>query len=140
MSLPWWWTYPTKCGNGHAWGPGKVIVSWLPCQCGPARAAQPRGSGHRTISCRVPGCRYACYDPPHQSEPGQGNAAGQEDSGLTPGTKRRRPCALSRHPGMRPRPQRSPDRFAARCFGAVTVGLREPANSAPVAATARGNW
>jgi hypothetical protein len=22
------WTYPIKCGNGHAWGPGKVIVSY----------------------------------------------------------------------------------------------------------------
>jgi len=28
-SLPWWWTYPIKCGNGHAWGPGKVIVSYV---------------------------------------------------------------------------------------------------------------
>jgi len=81
VSLPWWWTYPTKCGNGHIWGPGKVIVSWLPCQCGPAREAQPRGSGHRTIACRTPGCRYACYDPPHEPEPGRASP-GQEDDWL----------------------------------------------------------
>jgi len=84
VSLPWWWTYPTKCGNGHVWGPGKVIVSWLPCQCGPAREAQPRGSGHRTIACRTPGCRYACYDPPHEPEPGQASA-GRADGWLTRG-------------------------------------------------------
>jgi SAM-dependent methyltransferase len=66
VSLPEWWTYPTCCGAGHPWGPGKVIVSWLPCQCGPARAALARGSGHRAIACRAPGCEYVCYEPPHE--------------------------------------------------------------------------
>ncbi len=33
-----------------------------------ARAAQPRRSGHRTISCRAPGCRSVYYQPRH--EPG----------------------------------------------------------------------
>jgi hypothetical protein len=93
VTLPWWWTYPTKCGNGHAWGPGKVIVSWLPCQCGPARAAQPRGSGHRTISCRTPGCEYACYDPPHEPKPGDDFPGQLAEGG---GQRRRRPCAQAR--------------------------------------------
>jgi hypothetical protein len=65
VQLPDWWIYPTKCGNGHAWGPGKVIVSWLPCQCDPAREAQPRGSGHRTVACHVPGCGFEVCEPPH---------------------------------------------------------------------------
>ena len=30
--LPPWWAYPERCGNGHLWGPGRVIVSWHPCQ------------------------------------------------------------------------------------------------------------
>jgi hypothetical protein len=65
MPLPGWWTYPTRCGHGHAWGPGKVLVSWMPCLCLPAREAQPRGSGHRIIACRAPGCEWAAYEPPH---------------------------------------------------------------------------
>jgi len=69
-SLPDWWSYPTHCGNGHAWGPGKVIVAWLPCICGPARAAHARGSGHRTIACRAAGCGYVCFEPPHDPQPG----------------------------------------------------------------------
>jgi len=62
---PRWWIYPIECANGHDWGPGRVLVSWLPCQCGPARAAQPQGSGHRVIACRVPGCGSVFYEPPH---------------------------------------------------------------------------
>ncbi|HEY7012682.1 MAG TPA: hypothetical protein VH480_08010 [Streptosporangiaceae bacterium] len=62
---PRWWIYPIECANGHAWGPGRVLVSWLPCQCGPARATQPQGSGHRVIACRVPGCGSVFYEPPH---------------------------------------------------------------------------
>ncbi len=71
VCLPDWWSYPTHCGNGHAWGPGKVIVSWLPCLCESARAAQPRGSGHRTIACRVPGCGYVSYEPAHDPDEGE---------------------------------------------------------------------
>ena len=63
-----WWAYPEHCANGHPWGPGKVAVSSSPCQCPPARAAQPRGSGHRKIACRTPGCRSVYYQPRH--EPG----------------------------------------------------------------------
>jgi hypothetical protein len=36
---PAWWSYPTQCSQGHQWAPGKVIVSWLPCNCEPARQA-----------------------------------------------------------------------------------------------------
>ena len=68
VQLPDWWTYPKYCGRGHSWGPGKVIVSWLPCQCAPARAAQPRGSGRRTIACRAPGCDWTDYEPSHDPE------------------------------------------------------------------------
>ena len=65
VKRPWWWSYPVECGNGHIWAPGKVNVSWEPCQCRPAREAQPRGSGHRTIACRTPGCDYVAYEPQH---------------------------------------------------------------------------
>jgi hypothetical protein len=63
--LPDWWTYPVRCADGHEWGPGRVIVSWLPCQCDPARQAQAKGSGHRMIACRAPGCVFVVYEPPH---------------------------------------------------------------------------
>jgi hypothetical protein len=63
--LPAWWAYPERCENGHEWGPGKVAVSWSPCQCRPAREAQPRGSGHLTVECRTPGCRSVWYQPEH---------------------------------------------------------------------------
>lgn len=43
--LPEWWIYPTQCGNGHPWGPGKVIVSWMPCLCTPAKEAQAKVPG-----------------------------------------------------------------------------------------------
>jgi hypothetical protein len=69
--LPDWWTYPTKCERGHRWGPGRVIVSWQPCGCGPAREILAKGSGHRTISCRVPGCGATHYQPRHEPEPGR---------------------------------------------------------------------
>ena len=45
------------------------LVSWMPCQCGPARKAQPRGSGHRLIACRTPGCEWIVHEPPHEPEP-----------------------------------------------------------------------
>src|SRR5215469_10929319 len=65
VQRPRWWTYPIRCANGHPWGPGRVRVSWRPCQCAPARATQPRGSGHRMIACGVPGCRSVFFEPPH---------------------------------------------------------------------------
>jgi len=90
-SLPDWWSYPTHCGNGHAWGPGKVIVSWLPCMCGSARAAHARGSGHRTVTCRVAGCGYVCFEPAHEPQPGVA-PGGHSGDGLSrrPGTPRPR--------------------------------------------------
>jgi hypothetical protein len=64
--LPYWWTYPTACENGHPWGPGKVIVSWQPCECDPARKAQSRGPGHRVVECRTKGCKSErWFDPVH---------------------------------------------------------------------------
>ena len=96
--LPQWWTYPARCGAGHAWGPGKVIVSWQPCQCGPARAALAHGSGHRTIACRAPGCRYVCYEPPHEPEPEPGAGA-----------------TLAARPAAPARPARCAARVAGRC-------------------------
>jgi hypothetical protein len=64
--LPDWWTYPTQCQEGHAWRPGRVIVSWQPCQCQPAREAQSRGPGHRVVECRTKGCTSApWFDPVH---------------------------------------------------------------------------
>jgi hypothetical protein len=63
--LPWWWDYPRECRNGHPWGPGKVAVSWTPCECRSAQAERSRGPGHLTVECRTPGCRSAWYRPRH---------------------------------------------------------------------------
>jgi len=68
VQRPGWWIYPRYCGNGHPWAPGRVLIAWLPCQRAPAREAQPRGSGHRTIACQAPGCDWTDYEPQH--EPG----------------------------------------------------------------------
>jgi hypothetical protein len=63
---PDWWTYPDECQEGHPWGPGRVIVSWMPCACDPAQKAQDRGPGHRVVECRTKGCRSVpWYDPVH---------------------------------------------------------------------------
>jgi len=51
--LPEWWCFPVRCQAGHAWGPGRVIVSWSPCDCPPAVARQPKGPGHRTVRCNA---------------------------------------------------------------------------------------
>jgi hypothetical protein len=42
-----------------------VILSWMPCDCGPAQAAQERGPGHLVVYCRAQGCQSAWYSPPH---------------------------------------------------------------------------
>jgi hypothetical protein len=65
VQLPEWWTDPEHCGNGHPWGPGRVLLSWMPCQCDPARKARPRSPGHRVIACRAPGCEWTVHHPPH---------------------------------------------------------------------------
>jgi len=48
---------PERCPNGHAWGPNKVLVDWMPCQCRADR-------GHRTYICRT--CDAIIYRPEHQ--------------------------------------------------------------------------
>jgi hypothetical protein len=32
VQRPQWWSryYPECCANGHEWGPGKIIVGWMP--------------------------------------------------------------------------------------------------------------
>ena len=42
VERPDWWSryYPERCSNGHDWAPGKIIVSWMLCDCPPAQAAQ----------------------------------------------------------------------------------------------------
>jgi len=61
--VPAWWTDAEQCGNGHPWGPGKVLITWQRCQCDPAGKARPRSPGHRVIACRT--CGWTVYDPPH---------------------------------------------------------------------------
>jgi len=38
VQRPHWWSryYTKQCQNGHEWGPGKIIVSWMLCDCPPA--------------------------------------------------------------------------------------------------------
>jgi hypothetical protein len=60
VERPSWWKYPLECAYGHAWGPGRVIVSWLPCGCA-------GGDGHLLVSCAEPECAAVWYQPPHQS-------------------------------------------------------------------------
>jgi hypothetical protein len=50
---------PERCPNGHEFGPNRVVVGWLPCQCTEGRA------GHRTYWCRT--CRVTVYVPPHET-------------------------------------------------------------------------
>jgi hypothetical protein len=53
---PNWWCYPERCQNGHEWAPGRIIVSWQPCECGPAVAEREHGPGHLVVHCQAPGC------------------------------------------------------------------------------------
>jgi hypothetical protein len=65
VQLPDWWKYPAACEQGHAWGPGRVIVSWVACHCEAAVRAVGEGgvAGHRVVSCRAEGCRSAWFRP-----------------------------------------------------------------------------
>jgi len=66
VRLPDWWQYPAACEQGHPWGPGRVIVSWMHCHCGPAvAAAGGRGPpGHLAVFCNAsPGCRSVWFRP-----------------------------------------------------------------------------
>ena len=71
MRCPAWWPYPERCGNGHEWGPGLVLVSWQQCHCASAQMLHPDRAiwGHFTVACREPGCRSVWYDPPHEPGP-----------------------------------------------------------------------
>jgi hypothetical protein len=65
---PAWWFYPLQCEQGHPWAPGKVLVSYVFCECPPVRAAygDQDGIGHLTVQCGEPGCRSKWYSPPHK--------------------------------------------------------------------------
>jgi hypothetical protein len=47
-------------------GRGRVIVSWMPCECTPALAARTRGPGHLVVSCQAQGCLAAWHSPRHE--------------------------------------------------------------------------
>jgi hypothetical protein len=68
VKRPDWWSryYPERCSNGHEWGPGKIIVSWMLCDCPPAQAAQTAGpAGHVAVQCAIPHCQSVWYKPRH---------------------------------------------------------------------------
>src|SRR5215472_14653143 len=65
---PSWWSYPERCSHGHDWGPGRVIVSWMPCDCPAATASGASGAGHLRVSCHTPGCGSVWYSPRHEWE------------------------------------------------------------------------
>jgi hypothetical protein len=44
--------YPTQCGNGHVYQPGKVKVGFRHCGCA---GAQETG-GHHSYRCLIEGC------------------------------------------------------------------------------------
>jgi hypothetical protein len=62
---PSWWSYPERCHRGHEWGPGRVIVGWMPCDCPSAITAS--GMGHLWVRCQEPGCSSVWYQPTHQA-------------------------------------------------------------------------
>jgi hypothetical protein len=59
VRLPDWWCYPEQCGNGHPWGPDRVVLSWQHCHCGPALAATAgqEPCAHQTVQPWAEGCR-----------------------------------------------------------------------------------
>src|ERR1700722_10945701 len=84
LQRPKWWSYPEHCQAGHPWGPGRVIVGWMPCDC-PAAAREP-GHGHLWVRCRAEGCREIWYRPRHTplagARSGQGRAAAAQEIAL----------------------------------------------------------
>jgi hypothetical protein len=64
--LPVWWPYPASCGQGHPWGPGKIIVTFRPCTC----LGGELGAGHTIVACRADGCGSAWYRPAHDPHHG----------------------------------------------------------------------
>ena len=63
VQRPDWWQYPHHCQHGHEWGPGRVIVGWMPCDC-PGAMTEP-GRGHLWVRCRADGCPAIWYQPAH---------------------------------------------------------------------------
>lgn len=53
---PAWWIYPTECEAGHKWSPGRITVTWSPCNCMAAQAVKAGVAGHLTACCTEPGC------------------------------------------------------------------------------------
>src|SRR5215469_11672528 len=64
VARPDWWSYPLECAAGHPWGPGRVTVGWMPCDCPNARAN--RVLGHLWVRCRAEGCSSIWYRPRHE--------------------------------------------------------------------------
>jgi hypothetical protein len=65
VRLPDWWSYPRRCANGHAWGPGRVIVRWWKCPC----IGFELGDGHKIVTCVT--CDWSWYWPPHDACEGE---------------------------------------------------------------------
>ena len=73
VKRPDWWSryHPERCSNGHDWAPGKIIVSWMLCDCSPAQAAQAAGpAGHVAVQCATPHCQSVWYKPRHAPKGG----------------------------------------------------------------------
>ena len=57
---------PDGCPYGHEWGPGRIIVGYMPCEC-----ARPYGRlGHHWVRCRGDDdkCPAVWYDLPHRPD------------------------------------------------------------------------
>jgi uracil phosphoribosyltransferase len=63
VTRPTWWDYPAGCPAGHPWGPGRVIVGWMPCDC-PGALRHP-GRGHLWVRCGTKDCTATWYRPRH---------------------------------------------------------------------------
>jgi len=63
---------PERCGNGHEWGPGLVLVSWQQCHCAGAQMLHPDRAiwGHFTVACREPGVPVGVVRPAARARPG----------------------------------------------------------------------
>jgi len=60
---------PDRCPDGHEWGPGRIIVGWMPCaEC---EGGRRNHNGHHWIRCWPPEgrCRWEWRDPPHTEPP-----------------------------------------------------------------------
>jgi hypothetical protein len=63
IQRPDWWSYPERCPHGYEWGPFRVIVGWMPCDC-PGAMRHP-GRGHLYVKCGEKGCTATWYKPRH---------------------------------------------------------------------------